>query len=251
MYKLNNTYLQENINDIKVEVLESCTSTNLLLKDDKYKEDTLLVTNEQTNGIGRINRNFVSNKDKGIYMSLLTYKKIPNDFLTKVTAVTSVVVSNCIDKYINKSTKIKWVNDIYLDDYKICGILVQSQFKNNSLDKLIIGIGINLYKQSFDEELSKKASNIEELTGIKINRNELIISIINELNHTLDDIKNSKYMIDYKNKSNLIGKDVLIVLDNKELKVKVIDINNEGELVVSLDNKILSLRSSEVIKVFI
>ena len=251
MFKLNELYLKEHIKKINVMVLDSCTSTNLILKDSNYEEDTLLVTNEQTNGIGRVNREFVSNKDKGIYMSLLTFKKIPSSYISKVTAITSVIVSNCIEKYIKKKTKIKWVNDIYLDDFKICGILVQSKFSNNKLDKLIIGIGINLYNQTFDNELSKKANNIEDLTGVKINRNFLIVDIINALNEALDNVMDDSYMIEYRNKSNLINREVIILLKEEEVKVKVIDINLEGELVVLLDNKPIPLRSTEVIKVLL
>lgn len=251
MYKLNEKYLQSNIKDINVIILETCTSTNVILKESNYTCDTLLVTNEQTNGIGRINREFISNKDKGIYMSLLTFKPLPMDMITRITAITSVIVSRCIDKHLQKSTKIKWVNDIYLDNYKICGILVQSKFKDNQLEKLIIGIGINLYKQTFDEELSKKANNIEDLTGIKIPRNELIVNIINSLNEALDNITSESYMIEYRNKSNLINKEVVVQIQDQEFKVKVIDINLEGELVVLNDDQIITLRSAEVTKVFL
>ena len=163
---INKSFIENKLENIKVEYLETCTSTNKILKNATYLTDTLLIAEEQTSGVGRLNRNFVSNKNKGIYMSLLTFKKIDLKYLNKVTPITAVIVSNAIDELINDNTKIKWVNDIYLKDKKICGILVESVIVNNRLEKLIIGIGINTYSQTFDEELSKKASTIEDLTNI-------------------------------------------------------------------------------------
>lgn len=250
MNKLNWNKLQENILNTNVIVLDSCTSTNILLKESSYTTDTLLITNEQTNGIGRINREFISNKDKGIYMSLLTFKKIPLDYVTRITAITSVVVSRVIEKYISEKVYIKWVNDIYLKNKKICGILVQSKIENNELKKLIIGIGINLYCQTFKNELSLKASSIEDLINIRVDRNQMIIDIINDLNTALENYDNLDFMEEYKSKSNLINKDVTILLDQKEVLVKVVDINLNGELVVLYNNKIFTLNSTEVIKVY-
>ncbi len=251
MILINEKQIQKELNNLKVIVLNSCTSTNDLLKDDKYTEETLLITEEQTNGIGRIGRTFISNKNKGIYMSLLTYKKIPLDVITLVTQVTSVVVSRCIEKYIDKQIKIKWVNDLYLDDYKISGILVQSKIKDNTLDKLIIGIGINIYNQDFDEELSKKASSIETLTNIKIDRNSLIIDIIQELNKALTNIYDLSYMKEYIKRSNLINKEVLLLLKAQEVKAKVLDITLNGELKVLIDNQEYLLSSAEVLKIYL
>ena len=246
---INKSFIENKLENIKVEYLETCTSTNKILKNATYLTDTLLIAEEQTSGVGRLNRNFVSNKNKGIYMSLLTFKKIDLKYLNKVTPITAVVVSNAIDELINDNTKIKWVNDIYLKDKKICGILVESVIVNNRLEKLIIGIGINTYSQTFDEELSKKASTIEDLTNIKTSRNELIINIINNLNKALDNIDDIYYMKEYIHKSNLINKEVIVNINDTEYIAKVLDITLDAELVVEIDNSIYTLTTAEVTKI--
>ena len=246
---INKEIIQLNLSNIKVEYLETCSSTNKILKNSTDKIDILLITNEQTSGVGRLNRNFVSNKGKGIYMSLLVNKEIDLKLVSKITPITAVVVSNSINEFIDEPTYIKWVNDIYLKNKKICGILVESVINNNKLDKLIIGIGINVYKQKFDEELSLKASTIEDLTNTKISRNELIISIINKLKYALDHLDDISYMQEYVSKSNLINKEVVVNYNEKDYNAKVLDITLDGELVVQINNEILSLNTAEVTKI--
>ena len=236
---INKSFIENKLENIKVEYLKTCTSTNKILKNATYQTDTLLIAEEQTSGVGRLNRNFVSNKNKGIYMSLLSFKKIDLKYLSKVTPITAVIVSNAIDELINDNTKIKWVNDIYLKDKKICGILVESVIVNNGLEKLIIGIGINTYSQIF----------VEELTNIKISRNELIINIINNLNKALDNIDDISYMKEYIQKSNLINKEVIVNINDTEYIAKVLDITLDAELVVEIDNSIYTLTTAEVTKI--
>ena len=246
---MNKKIMEDNIKNIDILYLDSCTSTNKLLKNKEYQKDTLLITDEQTNGVGRLERVFVSNKGVGIYMSYLTFRNIPLDKLFKITPLTALVVSSCIEELIKEKTYIKWVNDIYLKNKKICGILVESVVTNEGLERLIIGIGINTNKQVFDEELSLKASSIEDLTGIQISKEELISKIINKLNDVLDDLDNPVYMEQYISKSNLINKDVILNINGNELKAKVLNITNEANLVVLVNNEVFSLTTAEVTKI--
>ena len=125
--------IKEQLNNYNVEYFESVSSTNKLLKSEEYLENTLLITEEQTNGIGRLNRNFVSNKSKGIYMSLKIKPTFDLNNINKLTPSIGVIISNSIFKQTNIHPYIKWVNDIYLNDLKISGILVESVIKNNTI----------------------------------------------------------------------------------------------------------------------
>ena len=182
--------IKEQLNNYNVEYFESVSSTNKLLKSEEYLENTLLITEEQTNGIGRLNRNFVSNKSKGIYMSLKIKPTFDLNNINKLTPSIGVIISNSIFKQTNIHPYIKWVNDIYLNDLKISGILVESVIKNNTIEYLIIGIGINCFKQDF-KELNNIASSIEKETNIIVNRNLLIIDIIEGIEKLLNDFNNT------------------------------------------------------------
>jgi len=207
------------------------TSTNQVSKSIE-EFPTVVLAKKQTKGKGTQGRRFISPKGKGIYMSI-NYSKIPNEYLKYITPIISVIVSNCIDKHIQHKTKIKWINDIFLRDKKICGILTEYT------DHLIIGIGVNVYKHTF---IIKNASSIQNITKRKIDINALINDIIDEVIKTLNylSIDSIKDLIkEYKEKSMIIGKRIYISNEHKEYLVKDIDeschlvLENNGTKVLS------------------
>ncbi|WP_305768298.1 biotin--[acetyl-CoA-carboxylase] ligase [Candidatus Epulonipiscium viviparus] len=147
-----------------IECYDVVSSTNLLLKQ-RYAEPEglVIIANAQEAGMGRVGRTFFSPKNSGIYFSVLLK---PNDSNTVnfVTAMAGVAVCKAITKIFNLSPKIKWVNDIYLNNKKICGILTQSSFslENNTSEYVILGIGINVYSppEGFPSELENIAGSI-------------------------------------------------------------------------------------------
>ena len=181
-----------------IEYIDVIDSTNKELKKDKYNlyNNYVLIANQQTNGTGRLTRTFVSNKDAGLYMSVRIKPQVSIKQLNNLTCVVAAIVSNSIEKQIKRLVDIKWVNDIYINNFKIAGILVESKinFNTNNFEYLIIGIGINLYQQEFDADLSKTASNIEKETRIKISKEQLIKDILFDLSIYLKDYNSEEYM---------------------------------------------------------
>ena len=222
--------------------LESCSSTNTLLKEENYAFNTCLVTNEQTMGRGRLSRSFISTKGLGLYFSILLDKSNYLNILNKITCLVASITRRAILKQINCEVSIKWVNDIYINNKKICGILTES--KNN---KLIIGIGINLYHQEFPSNIN--ASSIEDETGIKINKDQLLKDLLEELNN----IKNNQSVLmnEYIANNLVIGKRVSLLINEKEVEVRVLGINSEGELVINNNGKQEQITSAIITKVSI
>lgn len=243
----------------EVIVLDEVDSTNNYLKDLAKKgiqRDILVVANRQTGGKGRLGRTFVSNKASGIYMSLLVRPDIPIDLVKKVTCMVSVATSKAIDQLANTSTSIKWVNDIYLNKKKICGILTEGVVlaEENKMEYIVIGIGVNCYHQDFGEELSKKATSIEDELHIRISRNALIGEIANQIRFYLNDFEGQSktFMKEYKEKSFIIGMNVELQKGSSTTFAKVVDINEEGELIVEDANqKIQSFSSGEITRMIL
>ncbi len=152
------------------------------------------------------------------------------------------ITRRAILKQINCEVLIKWVNDIYIHNKKICGILTES--KNN---KLIIGIGINLYHQEFPSNIN--ASSIEDETGIKINKDQLLKDLLEELNN----IQNNQLdlMNEYIANNLVIGKRVSLLINEKEVEATVLGINSEGELVINNNGKQEQITSAIITKVSI
>lgn len=239
-------------------------NNNIIIKDSIYstnlegrnylinnpKHGTVIIANEQTNGKGRKGRSFFSPKNTGIYMSIiLKPETLLLENSLKITIAAAVAISNAIDKLCNKKTQIKWVNDIFFNNKKICGILTEAitDFESGSIENIILGIGINFNTLNFPKDISNIAGSIflEELTPI--NRNQLISKIINNIMDVIENLDNPEIIQSYRNKSFLIGRDIVYYEKNNAIKSVVIDIDDNGYLVVQDLNKIIKvLKTGEV-----
>lgn len=248
----NNLNIQEIQKNLKykhnIEIFDSIDSTNKHLKSKINEKNygTIVISNEQTNGYGKSNREFLSNKDIGIYMSILINPNCLIEESLKTTILTSVAVLSAIKSVCNLDVKLKWVNDIILNDLKVGGILCESQINLNTniIDNMIVGIGINVKNFEFPPSLKNIATSIENNTNIKISRNELISEIINFFD--LYFIDNKNYLDLYKENSYVLGKDITVIQNDRQFFAKAIDIEDNGTLIVQEQEKIIKLISSDI-----
>ena len=248
----NNLNIQEIQKNLKyqhnIEIFDSIDSTNKYLKSkiNEKKYGTIVISNEQTNGYGKSNREFLSNKDIGIYMSILINPNCLIEESLKITILTSVAILSAIKSVCNLDVKLKWVNDIILNDLKVGGILCESQINLNTnlIDNMIVGIGINVKEFEFPPSLKNIATSIENNTNIKISRNELISEIINFFD--LYFIKKANYINLYRENSYVLGKDIKVIQNDRQFFAKAIDIDNNGSLIVQEQEKIIKLISSDI-----
>lgn len=248
----NNLNIQEIQKNLKykhnIEIFDSIDSTNKYLKSKINEKNygTIVISNEQTNGYGKNDRQFISNKDTGIYMSILINPNCLIEESLKITILTSVAVLSAIKSVYNLDVKLKWVNDIILNDLKVGGILCESQINlnNNIIDNMIVGIGINVKEFDFPPSLKNIATSIENNTNIKISRNELISEIINFFD--LYFIDNKNYLDLYKENSYVLGKDITVIQNDRQFFAKAIDIEDNGALIVQEQEKIIKLISSDI-----
>ena len=134
---------------LDISVFSSVTSTNTILKEmaeQGAKEGTVIIAEEQTAGRGRTGKQFYSPKGTGIYISILLRPDIPAEESLFLTTSAAVATARAIEDVSDKRALIKWVNDIYLEDKKACGILTEGAFnvETGKLDYAIVGIGINV-----------------------------------------------------------------------------------------------------------
>lgn len=141
-------------------------------------EGTLVVAGEQTAGKGRRGRSWVSPEGNGIWMSFLLRPKFPPECASMITLVAAMAVADGIREVTNTQTMIKWPNDIVADGKKICGILTEMSSEMESIQYVIVGIGINVGMTDFPEEIRETASSLELITGHHINRPKLIDAVL-------------------------------------------------------------------------
>ncbi len=224
--------LQKNI---QILYFEEINSTNNYIKTKADSPEFLtVIANSQTSGKGRMNRNFHSPQNSGIYMSILLKPKFKAENSVLITAAAAVAVSEAIESLCPVNTKIKWVNDIFINNKKVCGILTEGSLNpDGSFNYAVLGIGINAYmpKNNFPEEIRNIAGAVfkEEKENL---RNRLISLIINNFLRYYNDLEKRDFLEIYKQKSLVLGKE--IVTPNG--KALALDIDDNCRLSVEYKN---------------
>ena len=251
--------LQKNGFNLDVYFHKIVNSTNLeakrLILNSSIPNPSLIIANEQSQGKGRFGKIFFSPKNSGIYFSIIenSFTNLKNS--TFITICTALAITRAIEKLTGFSTQIKWVNDIFFNGKKICGILTEAitNFETGEIEKLIIGIGINFSTIDFPKELESAGSLFSPLSlnSNKITRNDLIINIVTELDlffKNFNSLNYSEIIEEYKSKSNILGKEILVTLPNTPpFSAIAVDIDEFGHLIIKKEsNEILSLNYGEV-----
>lgn len=250
------------VNDktVKIKFYDEIDSTNTQAKrdlaatDSKSLHKTVYVAAKQTAGRGRLGRPFYSPDKSGIYLSVV-YSNGTIENPAVVTASAGVSVVRALKKVYKADAKIKWVNDIFVNKKKVCGILTEgiTNFESGTIDAAIIGIGVDITPdENQPEELKNIAGSVIDDTQNR-KRSELCAEIINEILEILDGGKDAikKSMKEYRECSFLIGKTVeispVINTQDKNYKCTVQDITEDAKLVVKLENgEIRTLNSGEI-----
>ena len=244
---LNADFLKEKLGEgIKVYYYPSVDSTNnqakKLLNEEK-KSKMLIVAETQTNGRGRQGKSFFSPALTGIYMSFVFHPE--TDFASSLTVTTAACVAVCraIEKLTDLRPEIKWVNDVYLNGKKICGILCEAinDYETKTVKSVIVGIGVNISTADFPDCVENAAS-----LGVDVKRADLIAEITKELEKVVYCDYNS-FIDFYRAHSMIIGKEIVFIENKTEYYAKAVAIENDGALTVQLESgETKTLRSGEI-----
>lgn len=183
--KANTRYLGKNI--LYYEELES---TQILAKEliKNKKENTLIITDNQTNGIGTKGRTWYSNKEQNITMSIVIFTKCNIKDIKDITIKIANSIESAINELYKIELKIKYPNDLLLNNKKICGILTESSSTNNIVNHIIIGIGFNVNQIEFNNETINIATSLKKEFNKDFNREDIIIKIIENIEKELKNI---------------------------------------------------------------
>ena len=229
----------------ELRVLETVDSTNSEAKRMAAEgvDFALIAACRQTAGRGRMGRSFYSPADTGVYFSLLFEPKADLESAVTLTGAAAVCVMRAIRALTGKQTSIKWVNDLYLDGKKVCGILCEAVTMGDEPPKLILGIGINLCTKEFPHDLKDKAGSV----NAQVSPNALIAAVCRELMPYLHDPKNTAWLSDYRVHSCVIGRPIAWIEGDVTRHGLAEGINERGELLVrDEEGKAWVLRTGEL-----
>lgn len=234
-------------NDINVFYFDTIDSTNNEAKrrtDILSPTPALFVANHQSAGRGRLGRSFYSPTNTGIYMSLML--KARNDFsdIVSMTTATAVCICKALETLCNIEPQIKWVNDIYLNGKKICGILCEAitNEKTFTIDGIVIGIGINISTTDFPDELKDIASSI----GQDIDKARLCAKITDNIVDVFKNIEDKSFIDEYKSRCFVLGQEITYTEKGVTKSATAIDINENGGLIIKTENGLTTLSTGEI-----
>lgn len=250
MKPLNEEAIRKNydpsLNDTPIYIYEEVDSTNTRLIELSSEYDlpsfTLCVSEFQSHGKGRLGRGFQSPKGTGIYMSILIHEEIgPFDLLTIQAAV---AVAEAIETITGLNPQIKWVNDLYLNGKKICGILSQGMLSQDAFAKAVVGIGINVNTpaSTFLPEIQSKAGSLQ----VEIDRNELIGEIVTRYKDIVTHRTRTEVIEAYKSRCFILGEKISFEKDGRIIYGTAANINSEGHLIVQTAEGLIELSTGEV-----
>jgi len=238
-----------------VEVLKEVTSTNTVLREKAEQgaqEGYLLAAEKQTAGKGRRGRSFHSPAGHGVYFSLLLKPGSKTNEAPLLTSAAAVAAAKAVEEVIGVSVGIKWVNDLFSDGKKVCGILTEAVFDMESgmIDSAIVGIGINITRPEtgYPEEIADIATALtDESTAAGNRRCRLIAATIDNFWKFYQNLEKREFLTEYRKRSIVLDKDIHVVSADGTKPARALEIDDDCGLVVRYESgEIATLSSGEI-----
>ena len=222
---------------------------------DKKENGTIIIAEKQTSGRGRLDRKWTSPKG-GIWFSLIIHPKFDVSSSTLIPILSAVALSKSIKSVLGIETEVKWPNDITMNGKKVAGVLVDASFQTNSIDYLILGIGINfdIDAKKLEKRLTKTPNfygidslrGKEDKTPPKTLLKEFLLQFEKNL-FQLDKGEKSKIIKEWTKRAAGIGKKITINTSNGKISGISQGIDNDGALKIKTRNKIKKIYVGDVV----
>jgi BirA family biotin operon repressor/biotin-[acetyl-CoA-carboxylase] ligase len=220
----------------KVFHFDATTSTNdkaYELAESGEPEGTVVIAESQSHGRGRVGRKWVSPGGGGIYMSVILRPDLEADEIPAITLVAAASVVKTLIRLTGADAKIKWPNDVMINEKKVCGILTEMKAQPDRVDFLVLGIGINV--NTPQDKLPDTATSVKSELKKALNRAELVRGFLGQFEKDyilFTKIGFSSLRDECKEFSVVIGRKVKITEHHRTVKGTVLDIDDKGALIV-------------------
>lgn len=218
---------------------DSVDSTNEVAKRLAAKGEankTVVVSEEQTAGKGRLNRDWVSKKGANLMFSILLRPDFRPQDASKVPIIAAVAVAQSLRNFAKLDAKVKWPNDVLVDGKKLCGIRCEMASDFDRIEYLVVGIGVNVNQVVFPRDIAEKATSVRGETNRTISRPQLLLSILTDFfdvyTKTFEEGKFDDVIVDYTKMSILFQEMVTVHAGDRETHGKCIGFDRDGCLVM-------------------
>ena len=225
----------------KIHYFDEVTSTHekAIELADTAEEGTVIIAEKQKKGIGRFGRKWIS-PEGGLYLSIILKPEIRPINAPKITLITGIAVVRLIRK-LGLDAKIKWPNDILIHEKKVCGILTSAITRDDKVDYVVVGIGINANVDisTFPKELRKSATSLKEESKKEVSIENIIKDLLYEIEIIYETFKEGKFaylLNEWRMLSDTIGKKVKIKTRTEVIEGNAVGVKKDGMLIIELED---------------
>lgn len=214
-------------------------------------EGTIVVSEAQNGGRGRLSRAFFSPESKGIWLSVILRPSFAPQHASKCTLMAAVAVTKAIEKMAGIRLGIKWPNDIFYGGKKVVGILTEMNAEMDAVNYIVIGIGINvnIAQTDFPDELQTIATSLQAISGNVIDRKELLSQVLIELETAYQEVLKNGFrsvLNEWKVYSITLGQVVNVIGIDRTFSGLARDIDEDGALLVETENGVERVLAGDV-----
>jgi len=225
-------------------------STNSVLLNSKEfnQHGTVLLGEFQTKGRGRKERSWVSNAGQNLTFSILIKDDLKEHKINLVNLGSSLVVAQALENLFQLNIELKWPNDVLVEKKKIAGILLESTSKGSKINRVVIGIGINVNQPNFPGKFDIQPTSVRKEFKELVSRERLLSEILNLFEDMLETWKKEpkKILNDWRNRCKMIGERIKIIDGEKQKSGVFNDIDEDGFLVLKIADKLEKIHFGDV-----
>lgn len=223
-----------------IRVFQETTSTNDVIEKlarDGVKEGAVVLAESQTKGRGRLGRKWMSPARKGLWFSVLLRPRMRPQAITQLTIASATALVRAIRHQTGITPEIKWPNDILIRGKKVAGILTEMTAELDQVKRVILGIGVdvNLSANEFPADLRKQSTSLKIETGDTVDRAELAVAILRELDHDYARICSGEFEAvadEWEERCETIGRDVAIQVGERRVHGCAESLDADGALLL-------------------
>jgi BirA family biotin operon repressor/biotin-[acetyl-CoA-carboxylase] ligase len=227
-----------------IRVFEETTSTNDVadkLGRDGVKEGVVVLAEKQTKGRGRLGRNWVSLRGKGLWFSVLLRPPLPPQFATQLTIASATAMVRALRASTGVACEVKWPNDLLIRGKKVCGILTEMAAELDSIKHVVLGIGVNVNfdPNDFPPEIRKIATSLKIESGRAFRRCEIVAAILHELDADYRRILRGDFESianEWEAACTTIGHNIEIASGNRVIAGRAESLDSEGALLLRTEH---------------
>jgi len=231
------------------DTLESTNSSAKILLEDGAREGTVIISEEQTRGRGRLGRTWLSERGKNLAFSVILKPPVSPENLGLLSLYAGLAVSKAVEESARIKPECKWPNDVLLEGKKISGILSEAVFREGELSGVIIGIGINVNQTVFPEEIKNSATSICLAAGKTFSRVVLLRGVLNRLDSLYDLIIErplAQITLQWEGYCSMFGKEIRITDRHRIIDGIAVGLTANGELILDTKEERIRVTAGDV-----